>query len=563
MLTFSLLNSKSIFAEQNDDLIIDLDKKVVIHETGIMFINENYVLESISEQIVQDRVFTIGFDNSFSVENIKFEILKDAEWIELNFNKIDLFESSFNEYELLIPSILPVDLGGTLNLRSSYLLSKNLNRVNKEYRAVIPVYPILRNNISSFKMEVAFSHVAEITNVSTPLDFSINPKDGPSTIELTSNFVEPLKFENVIVKYVSSSTEDYLVYCETFNQRMIIRSNRISMEDSFFILNKGDRISSFGLLLPNSASNIKAHDSIGPIHIETQELDQEEGLISVLVFPRSALKPDEKLSFTLKYSLPKKNLITASEGHQLLTYQLYDFPYYIQKNSMFVVFPGGARIENSQPDFSTIRENGLEREVVYNLGSILPDEHRIFMITYTSSIFGASFRYILPLIILCGSVGLAYFYSRRRKVIGEKPPEQKKEKLDEFLEKYSKRSSLLIDHVELEQKFETKAISRDVFEKNSADIKRKLNESRNTLNRLGKIVEKERPELRTQINRLGKSEIELDEVEKDIKNLGTRLRQRRISRNDYNARRRRYITTRRKTINTIRRTVGDIKNLDK
>ena len=167
------------------------------------------------------------------------------------------------------------------------------------------------DNISSFKMEIDFTHVAEIKNISTPLNFSIIPKDGSSKIELTSNFVEPLRFENVILEYASSSGEDNLVYCETLNQCLKIESNKIGMEDSFFILNKGDRISSFGLQLPNSATNIKAYDSIGPIHIETQELAQEEGLISVLVFPRSALKPDEKLSFTLKYSLPKKNLITA------------------------------------------------------------------------------------------------------------------------------------------------------------------------------------------------------------------------------------------------------------
>ena len=145
-----------------------------------------------------------------------------------------------------------------------------------------------------------------------------------------------------------------------------------------------------------------------------------------------------------------------------------------------------------------------------------------------------------------------------------KPPREKKlikveaPKLSDFIVQSRERITLLREVENLEQELEEEKIGREQFEQRTAGVNRRLGELTRSLRKLGRTLEAEDPDLVERLREIRGAEEELERIIQDMRNLDVRLRARRVSRKDYERRRRERLKRRSQAIKRIERTLESL-----
>jgi hypothetical protein len=242
---------------------------------------------------------------------------------------------------------------------SNSLLSQDLTA--GVYTLDFPAYP-------SFTKEVAQCHV-DIILPETPTTITVTKDDGEvSTTKFVRQNLPAFTYSPAIATFSLPSGSLQIINVKELNRQITISPvGDIAAFDSYRITNKSpSSLSSLKIGLPLDASNIVARDEFGRI-LTTDVLTSSGSARLVNVTFISSITSGTSTLLTAEYTLPS---VSEQAPHFTLNFDLFpDFDYYVEAATVTFVPPEGARFlapQLSSIDFSS----SLSREIFQETLSI-------------------------------------------------------------------------------------------------------------------------------------------------------------------------------------------------
>ena len=509
-------------------------REVEIMNAGLLTINDTITLQAPEGAQVTVSGIKVGLNAFFIAEESTFQVWDAEGWQPLAYEETDMGSPRFRGYELRLPSTVVLEGSRTVKIRVSYFFANRVSFAAGGYSARVPVYPAATYNLTSFALNATLPEGAELKTIDSPLAFTNATEDETWIVSHRAEELRPLRNENVTITYKPSSMDDQLFDCEFLQRGIAIQTGGLRLEDTYVVMNMGKALKTLHVKLPSEATGIEARDGVGPLSITHTEPAEGEDQIDVYVEPRISLSQWARWRVTVGYSMPKRGHIEAEGGSQTLTYAAREFPHYIRSLQVVATLPEGGRFIASDPEATAVNKaSGSSMQVVIDFHGIKPAESPDVSVEYSQMALWTILRPLQWAVIAAGCFGSIYVLRRRRRIEEEKPAEAKPSETEDFLGLYRERVALLAEIEDLERRIERKEVSREHFDRRSAEVTRRQRELLGQLRHLGKRIEDANPDLSDGIREIREAEAELVRVDTDLRNLEVRRRTRRVSHRDY------------------------------
>ena len=518
-------------------------------EAGLLTMNDTFTLRAPLGETMTVSSFKVGFHSSFIDERRIFEVLQDGVWKLLDYKETDIKVSGFREYELELPTSVTLTDTSSLKIRASHLFINRVSWENSSYVTRIPIYPMFAYKMSSFTFNLTLPSGAVLDNIISPHPFTNSSAGSTWSVGYTAEDLTWFQNDNVSIVYTPAPSDEYLLECELLKRGVSIFDGGLRSEDAYVLINRGESIASFHLKLPSGASDVGAWDGVGVLNVEYLAANANQTYSDLFVVPRSSFTQISRWSFTVGYTLPHDGRLASDGDKFTLTYPVYGFPSFVHDLELVVTLPEGGEFITSDPAPASVTQiSSLVKQVNTEFGAVAPFERPQATVEYGRSMFWSAFRPLQWILIAAGAVGSVYVISRRRHMKEEKeekPVAVKRSKMEEFVKLYKERLALLIELEQLEQGIEQKKVGREQFERRSAEIALRHRDLLGNLSRLEAALETEEPAVSEKLEEIKKAEAEIERANTDLRNLDTRFRARRVSRQDFEQRRKEALRRRR------------------
>ena len=529
-----LLSYAYMVSGESEQLIVDVDRSVKVVNGGIVFLNDTFTLSTPegSEAIVTD--FWTGFSDVLAPERSMFEVLESGSWSQVDASDQGVQGMQGSRIEFTVPITLRA--GTSLTLRASYLLLDSVSGSGIAYTALLPVFPVLEYTISQYRLEVELPPEAIFEQVISSINMTQVEVGDHWNVHYVGEDIAADSEVDVRIQYTHSTDDDLLLVVEDASRSITVKSSSLVIEDSYTLTNKGPIIYRFPLELPADADNIKARDWVGPI--ETTATGSS-GSNDVDVFPRAPIMPGDRWVFSVSYTTEIGDHVSAAGGLSHISYPNIELPHFIRDLDATV-----SRVESDVVRLAysaTLQSERPTIEAEVPSGSIMPSLRPVAII--------AAFGVIVAVII----------FLRRR----EKPTrvevvlESEAPILREFIEKQRERINLLEALGSLDNELEVGKIEKDQYEGLAAEHNRGVSKIADSLKQLGRELADE-PELSEPLKEIEQAESELTRIASDLRNLELRLRTRRVSRRDYERRKKERVRRRGLAIKKIEKAIESL-----
>ncbi len=532
-----LLKYPLMVSAETEQPIVEVDRLIEIRNGGIVLINDIITISGSDELDFILTDFWIGFSDIIIAEKASFEIYESGQWIHLEASE----EIRYDTMGSLIKFQRPYTLTSNtqITLRASYLTLNSVSGLSLAYTAVLPVYPILDLNISHHIFEVLLPPDAIYEAVDAPFNTTQFEQDDHWVINYSEDNVSANSTTNARITYTHSVDDDYLLLVESAARRITVRSNNLLVEDSYSIVNKGPTIQNLHLEIPVDSRKIRVNDGVGSLEIMSRDSDSFK---EVEVIPRAQILVGDRWVFTISYITESETHISTSEDTTRISYPNIELSHFIQK------------LEGS-----ITRVEGEPIQLQY--GATLPEERPLIESDIPA---GTTMTIIRPLAILAVIIVIITFviFLRRREKPQKKTEaviEVKIPKLSDYIELQKERIDLLKAILSLDKDFEEEKIDKNQYDKALAEHNRNLTNIETNLKRITQDIFEEL-DLKESLRKIQQADSELNRIASDLKNLEVRLRARRISRSDYERRRKDRLRRRNSAIKKIEEaldTLGD------
>jgi len=514
--------------------LVEVYRYVKIENGGMIHISDTFTLRAPEGEEVTVEEFWTGFKNLYSSESRSFYFPDLGKILEYDEELV----GGFDGYAIEVQPSVQLQGATSLKIEASYLLVEKGYEVNGIYAMMLPVFPAIEYNISSFELMLELPLEAIYEDILSSFNFTHAIEDDVETIRYEAVGFGPMANENATFAYIPAPDDEYLLTCEQMIRNIKVSQGSLRVEDSYRIVNRDGAIRRFHLELPREASNLRAVDGVGPIDVEYDEPSEEDEILDVYVVPRSFMSSGYSWGFTVSYTVPKGNYVEGAGGSSFLTYPIYRTPHYIHDLKVKLTLPEGGSLASLNPEHSSTEKIGRTTVFTVELGAVLPDERPDVRAEYSLNPLAPLIGPAAIVFVVTAALGGVYFYQRRRPSIAkaEASVVVKKPKLKEYVDLYGERLSLLHEYLKMEQELEDSTLRKEDFELRNAEITRRQDEIVRSIRRLETEMLDSEPELTERIREVRKSEEELKRCGDDLRNLDVRLRARRVSRRDFQRR---------------------------
>ncbi|MGB9622577.1 MAG: hypothetical protein ACPL07_01910, partial [Candidatus Bathyarchaeia archaeon] len=168
-----LQTSLNVSAQAVDEPIVNVARDVLIMRGGIIVINDTLVFEAPPNTSVTLSSIDVGYPSYFSVEKCSFYLFtEEGGWERLPCEKSEDVGSMFIFYRIDLPTTVQLSQDKKLYVKASCLSVKQVERNVSVHSAVIPVYPALNFNISSFSFNMSLPVNAKLVKLDSILSFT-------------------------------------------------------------------------------------------------------------------------------------------------------------------------------------------------------------------------------------------------------------------------------------------------------------------------------------------------------------------------------------------------------
>jgi hypothetical protein len=384
LLPFSL-NMQPVSAQGGSYSIQRVDHEVELMYSGQVIIRDTI---SISGQLTGD--FLIGFPYKYGSYVLKGVAYDDNDVFPVSLGVQLADRSGFYGVEVSFPQGAPRVFTVVFVLSNSLL---SLDSSADVHSLDFPAYP-------SFVKDVAQCHV-DIAFPETPSTITVTKDDGEvSTTTFVRQDLPAFTYSPALANFSLPSGSLQIVNIKEVDRRITISpAGEIMAFDSYRITNNSpDSLGSLEIGLPLDASNVVVRDEFGRI-LTTDVLTDSGGTLLANVTFISSVATSASTILKAEYSLPR---VAEQSPHFTLDLNLFpDFDYYVEKASVTVVPPEGARflapqLSSLDSSSSLIRETfqetlSISKEGVSKVDSAVPSEEAL-QVVYDYNPLWLSFR---------------------------------------------------------------------------------------------------------------------------------------------------------------------------
>jgi len=553
LIAFTFVSQASINVVAEDaQPEVQVARYVQIMNGGLVTVEDTFTLKAPQAKPVQVSSLDVGFFTAFSPERSSFLLWDGSGWQPLEYEEKAIDGPEFHGFDIILPSPTVLEGDSTLKIKASYSFSDLVGFEDEDRSALIPVYPTMTLNISSITFRAELPEGAELLGVDTQLDFTEAVDEDRWTLEHGAEALAPMRKDNATITYTPAPDDKHLLDCQMHRRSISIKQGGLRIEDTYTITIMGTGIRRFQLKLPLQASNIRARDSVGPLEIQLNTVEGEDGYAEAVISSRAQVAEGDRWTFTAEYSIPRPEHIQSQGGRFTLTYPAKGFPYHIQQLEVSFTLPEGGSFISSTPEPVSVGEpSAFTQQILLRFGEVMSYESPEAEVTYSRPFIWVFLRPLEWTLLVAVAVAGLYFLRRSRRGRKEGLTETGPSPLKNFLNTYRRRVTLLAEAEALERELDHREIGQERFEQRTVDITRRQLNLLQEVRRLEGQVEAYETGIQRALRELREAEAELEKAQTSMRDLEVRLRSRRVSRRDYRRRRSEYLRGRRRSIRRI------------
>jgi hypothetical protein len=435
------------------------------------------------------------------------------------------FQNRSGYYTLKVnfPSGMPQAIGVQVLFSNRLVFQQSENA--SLYTMIFPAFPSLTQTISTCNSSIILPSGAQYTGGSI----------GNTTYSEVN--IPPLAYNVSTITFLTFDDGMQVFDVDALNRQVTISEfGDISCLDSYFITNKASNtITSVQVLLPSDAFDVTAQDQFGrtmgnPTLLILNGTRYDINLTSATARP---LDFNEPTQFTVAYHLPNEAYIERQDGANSYRFDMVlfqDIDYYVNATGVTFVMPEGADLQTIGVPSTVsygITEDVFQERFTLSKGGVSLLDSFDFGISYTFNSLWSSFRPTTWAIFLSIIGCFAILVIRRpRALTAPSVPTTatrlRPEYLRSFLSSYEEKMKIMDETDSLEERARKGRIQRQRYK-----IQRKTLETR--LDSLSRSLAEYKENLRAAgghyaslMRELEVTEIELNEVETNLKSIEAR-----------------------------------------
>ena len=430
------------------------------------------------------------------------------------------------------------------------------------FNVSVPIYPGLNIPVEdlSFKMYMP----APLAVSELPQNFTLNSGDNVDILEFSASDLESgaMKTESIMISGLTLLKVERLSRVVTVSE-----FGDVMVEDFYTVINLGkSTISRIDFMVPLNASEFGAKDEFGSLQTSN---NRAEDYIILTVRPRYSLDEGDRYSFTVFYKLPAGALVDHSllEDIHTLTLRLDEtMPVVVKTLNVSVRLPEHSTVLDAEPpDYEVAKDMAptvtwvLTRESSPVL-SMLRNPPTV-RVKYRYNVLWVSFKPALWVSLILAAVAAFYGFQRLR---GVKPveaaPEAKPAVVTEdvlsFVKFYEEKLRVRRQVARLEEDYRAGKISRIQYRTRLSRLRRRIAE-------LDRMIESRKPSVRSagyseELNLIEEAEADISICDVGLRELRSRYRAGRVSRQVYERLSSEYIKRMRRSEGRIRRILASM-----
>ncbi len=524
VIIFSISFSSSLrFAEAQDTFEIEhLDHTISLMSNGYVLMNDTI---RISGQGPNDFFFGLPYEfGPFVVWYTAFDANITSTTFPITVNEPFENRSGFYTLKIDFSSGMPQTLGVQVLFSNRLVFQESENTTL--YTMIFPAFPCLTETVSTCNSSIVLP--SEDQYISGTI----------SNTTYSEVNLPPLAYNVSTITFQTSDDEMQVFDVDALTRQVTINEyGDILCSDSYSITNKASKtITSVQVLLPAQAFDVTAQDQFGRI-MESPTLLVFNGTLYDINLTSATAQPlnfNQSTQFTVAYHLPNEIYIKRQDSDNSYSLDMVlfqDIDYYVNATEVTFVMPEGADLRAFGGGLAGV-SYGVTRDVFQQKLALSKDgisflDSFNIVISYTYNSLWSSFRPTTWAIFLSiiGCVAIVVI-RRPGTVIAPSIPTTatrlRPEYLKSFLDSYEEKMKIITERDTLEEKARKGRIPRQRYK-----IQRKTLETR--LDALSRDLVEYKQNLRAAgghyaslMRELEVTEIELNEVETNLKSIEAR-----------------------------------------
>jgi len=524
------------------DYAISAKRCVIIHE-GYIVINDTFTLLPVRSL---PTAFMVGIPKNLSAHAVRSYLYPYS--VSGTGDRLDIEWSNASDEFDWITIRLPAASGSlTFSLIQAYSNVLSSTLYGEQLELVLPVIPVLNNELNSCYTEVRFDRWWKVDNQTVPSGYS-QMKVGNVTVLSRPYGVQPAKSNLTVLLGFDSLRGERYVVTEAFRVVELNSFTGLTVTDRFKVraltYNTGGSITFFLLM---NATDVSVGDAIGAFLPEAESVTQmsmfkvshppNSSLTLVSVYPRYTVYPDQNYSFYVRYHLPYENASGLSPIGGTVSFTLpatTNFTSYADNFTVEVLLPVGAKLGVVRlGEFELLNERSdpisfvatIERATgeVFESPVVLAYSFNTLWAGYVPSVAVASVF----------AVGLAYALTRRERVPEARVTPIEFEAVTKFVERQREKMRLEQALERLQEDLRNNRITRQEYKARSRIQSQRLDEVARSIPPLKNQATKANRAVADIITGIEVSEAEISSMSSVIRDLQSQFSQKRISRAAY------------------------------
>lgn len=503
---------------------------------GLLLINDTFTVSSTVENTtITD--FSIGFPLKYGA-NLRYCGVYNATNFDESFEVLlntGLGVTGYYGVTVVFPDEVRNLLynGQTYTFTVVFLFSDLINSSSGDlFKADFPVYPSLAQDAAICNVTVVLPKKTEYGQSNFP--FNTTQQSGRYYLTYLKTDLPKLTRVSTEISFTQESADEFACFSIIRLDREITADSTFDIPFSdLFVLKSKTRftINNIRLMLPENSSNIAAYDEQGK-KLTTVLHENETNIYRISL----TIVEGQSRSFRLTYTLPKEDhLIQLDSQDYMLTLALSENLRVLPKTfNIKIVFPEGAVIQSFPQQTFSIQRDVFRETLSLSLHNITWLHNEQWSFTYGYSIFWSSFRPTLwtTALVIIGSI-IAFAWQRPKTPVVVSTILVSRRVLNEFVETYEEKKRVVSELEETRQKAIKGKVSRRHYKIRKTTLENRLSSLSKKLTDLRKEIMSGGAKYADIMRQLEVTEIELENIEEDIRRIEVRFKRGEISAQTY------------------------------
>jgi len=532
----SIANLKAAYAQESSSSSIDVkvNHLIIVHDGGLVTISDKVTLSKTGEPAPSLRDFRIGFPygykssiyNVFAYEsnNPEKKLALDLDYglgqigfyaVRVNFGK-DINLNEAESYSFTVVFVL------------SNLITESQEETQFLFKLDFPAHPSLAENASSCKTTLILPSNANFTESSLPFN-----QTATGVLTLVKEPLDAFALKQGTVSFTAIGAF-YLLEADEVKREVVLDEwEELLVSDTYRVTNKAiEGTANITVSLPQDAEDVSAQDDLEN-KLTVNLVKNAKTTASITL--KTAIKQNETDVVEITFRLPWKNHVDQNGWNNFnLKFRLFEsVNLTLRKLTVTINLPEGAEFQSSntatQPN---AEESGAYQEKpVFTLNNVTSFQNLDFTITYTYSVFWASFRPTMwtgALVLIIGAVAFLWQIQRVPAPVPTALP-IRPEELQNYVRTYEEERKILQEREALEVQARKGKIPRRLYRVRSRTLESRLSVLSRELAALREKIRVAGPRYSEMMRQIEVAETELQGVEADIRRTESRYRRGEIS----------------------------------